>query len=364
MNQLNRNLLTVFFVVFAFNLCAQNQVDTIGQESVLEPISETVSAESIFETDNPLELTLKYDITSFIRHKTKGEYLDAELHIHINDTDSITKNIRLKARGNFRRGHCLFPPIYLNFKTDPINKTDLAGIRKIKMVTHCSESKPYSLYVLREYLTYRLLNILTENSFRVKLVNIKYVDTGKKKRNYQQLAFLIEPVDLLVKRTNSTEINSAIIRGKDVVDSEMDVVAMFNYMIANTDWRAKGGHNIKYIKSLEDITTQVIPVSYDFDHAGFVGASYAIPQEWTRIKEIYDREYLGYCRDNDESYMKAIQLFINKKEKLFSEINTFEYLDEKQRNRLIDFLEGFYESAERGDVFIKTLKRECRDIDF
>lgn len=359
-----KNLLNILFVVCAINLFAQTNVDVSDQNSLLEPVSETVRAVSIFENEEPLDLTLKYDITSFIRKKAKGEYLDAELYVHINDTDSISKNIRLKARGNFRRGHCFFPPIYLNFKTDPITESDLAEIKKIKMVTHCSTAKSYRAYILKEYLAYRILNILTENSFRVKLINIKYIDTGKRQRNYQQMGFLIEPLELLAKRTNTVEINPKIILGKNIVEEDIDVVALFNYMIANTDWRAKGGHNLKYIKSLEHLTSQVIPVSYDFDHAGFIGASYATPQDWTSIKGIYEREYLGYCRDNDESYLKAIQLFVDKKEEIFSEINTFEYLEEKQRIILIKFLKKFYDLAEQPEFFVKTLNRECRSIDF
>lgn len=351
--------LNFLFVVFAINLFAQTD-----EGLMLEPISELVSATSIFENEEPLELTLAYDITSFIRKKSKGEYLDAKLHIHISDTDSIEKNIRLKARGNFRRGHCFFPPIYLNFKTDPINQTDLVGMKKIKLVTHCSSTKSYRSYVLKEYLAYKLFNILAENSFRVKLVNIKYIDTGKKQRNYQQIGFLIEPLDLLVKRTNSTEIDPSHIYGKNVVKDAIDVVALFNYMIANTDWRAKGGHNMKYIKSLEVVTTQVVPVPYDFDYSGFVGASYAIPQEWTTLKSTREREYLGYCRENDESYLKAIQLFVDKKEQLFSEINTFEYLEEKQRTSLIEFLEEYYKLAEQPHRFVEILKHQCRNGDF
>lgn len=351
--------LNLLFVFFAINLLAQTE-----ESSLLEPISETVSATSIFENDEPLELSLEYDITSFIRKKSKGEYLDAKLHIHISDTDSIEKNIRLKARGNFRRGHCFFPPIYLNFKTDPINQTDLAGVKKIKLVTHCSSSKSYRTYVLKEYLAYKLFNILAENSFRVKLVNIKYIDTGKKQRNYQQIGFLIEPLDLLVNRTNSTEIEPSHVYGTNVIIDDADVVALFNYMIANTDWRAKGGHNMKYIKSLVDLTDKVIPVPYDFDYSGFVGASYAVPQEWTSLNSTIEREYLGYCRDNDESYLKAIQLFADKKEQLYSEINNFDYLEEKQRIRLIKFLDEFYNLVEKPNSFVELLKYQCRSIDF
>ena len=360
-----RKLYILFFAgVLSVHVLAQVNVGKADQESLLEPISETLSEISIFDTEDPLDITLKYDITSFIRKKAKGEYLPAELIIQLDETNFIKKEIRLKARGNFRRGHCFFPPIYLNFKTDPIENKELEGIRKIKLVTHCSTSKAYQNYILKEYLAYRLFNVLTDKSFRVKLMNINYVDTGKKSRHYMQKGFIIEPIELLAKRTGSIEINGDIVRGKNVIHNELDLVALFNYFIANTDWRVKGGHNMKYIKSLEKLSSRLTPVPYDFDYAGFVGASYAIPQEWTSITNTKQREYLGYCRKGDEAYEKAVFSFMDKKDEIMETISTFEHLSEKERKGLVRFTEDFFELTEKPGVLVGILKRECRDAEF
>lgn len=364
--ELNMKNLFVFVLLLLClsSLFAQESNDTLGLNSLLEPIVETLPSSSIFDDETPLDLTLRYDITSFIRQKAKGEYLPAELRIHLNETDTIIKNIRLKARGNFRRGHCYFPPIYLNFKTDPITTTDLEGIKKIKMVTHCSSSKSYHNYILREYLAYKIFNLLTPHSFRVKLLNISYIDTGKKGKNYKQMGFLIEPLDLLTKRTNSVEVNPNFVKGPDIRGPEMDVVALFNYLIANTDWRAKGGHNMKYIKLLDDLNQDVVPVPYDFDYAGFVGAHYAIPQEWTSIKSTKEREYLGYCRNSEDAYFEAIEIFVAQKDKVIRLIEEFEYFDKKGKSYLMKMVNDFYKLCERPKVMAGVLRRECRGLDF
>lgn len=355
------HLVFVLLFLWSVNILAQTQTDTTGQNSLLEPISETLPEINIFDDDTPLDLTLTYDITSFVRQKHKSEYLDAELRLHLNGNDSIVKNIRLKARGNFRKGHCAFPPIYLNFKTDPIETSELEGIKKIKLVTHCSLSKAYQKYILREYLAYKLYNVLTDNSFRVKLLNITYIDTGKRKKNYKQQGFLIEPIDLLVKRTNSIEVDGKIILdGKNVISEEADLVALFQYMIANTDWRIKGGHNTKYIKSLTRLTTQVTPVPYDFDYSGFVDTHYSIPQEWTSIEDVRDREYLGYCRDNKEEYIKTIERFNEKKDEIMETINSFPYIDDKEKRSLVRYLERFYDLADDPEDLAHIMRRECR----
>lgn len=356
-----KKLLLLFLVVFVSNSVFSQFSDTT---SLLEPVVQTIEQTSIFDDNLPIDLTLKYDISSFMKNKKKGEYLDALLVVHINDIDSVVKKIRLKARGNFRRGHCIFPPIYLNFKTDPIKNTDLKEIKKMKLVTHCSMLKTYQDYIIKEYLAYKIYNQLTDLSFRVKLVNINYIDTGKKGRTYTKEGFLIEPIDLLIKRTKSVEVNGNFVNADKVIDEDMARVALFEYLIGNTDWRIKGGHNMKYIKLFDELSPKVTPVPYDFDFAGFVHTNYAKPQEWTSIKSVTEREYLGNCNINDEILLKTIDTFVRNKEKFYSIINDCNALSNKEKRRLLDFVKGFYNEAASPQLMLKTLKRECRDTDF
>lgn len=361
------SVLFVFAILLSVFVSAQSEnisyEDTVSYSPSIDAVSDTIPDIAIFGNDTPINLQLKYDITSFIRNKMKGEYLDAELAIDYKGY-SATKNIRLKARGNNRKETCFFPPIFLNFKTDMIENSELEGFKKIKLVTHCATSKSYTTYLLKEYLVYKLYNILTNNSFRVKLLDITYIDTGKKGRNYEKFGILIEPIELLVKRTQTTEIDGKVIRGQNVFEEDADIVALFQYMVGNTDWRIKGGHNTKYIKSLTQLTQKTIPIPYDFDFAGFVGTNYSKPQEWTRIEDVRDREYLGYCRNSDEAYLKTINLFIAKKNEIIQTIESFAYLSERERKDLSNYIESFYQILDRPKYFISVLKNECRDIDF
>ena len=83
-------------------------------------------------------------------------------------------------------------------------------------------------------------------------------------------------------------------------------------------------------------TDKVSPVPYDFDYSGFVDTEYAMPQEWTSIKHIYEREYLGYCR-NDEAYRTVIDKFARKKSSVYETIQSCTYLSEKEKKKLIYF---------------------------
>jgi len=359
----------MFILVFTHYLGAQtsktNSIDSLKISSSLEEVSDTVPDIDFFGTDTPLKISLKYDISSFVRNKLEAEYLDAELLINYDNFAPIIKKIRIKARGNFRRGECAFPPIFLNFKTDSITNTELAGMQKIKIVTNCSPSEKSENYIFKEYLAYKLYNILSDNSFRVRLLDITFIDTGKKKKNYQQHGFIIEPVELVAKRTNSVLVNAIFVKGPNIVSEDADRVALFQYMIGNTDWRFKGGHNMKYMKSLDVVTDKVIPVPYDFDFSGFVNTSYSAPQEWTNgISDVRQREYLGYCRDDEEDYLKTISLFNEKKEKIEETIANYNFLAEKDKKILGDFVHGFYKAISQPQKFIPTLKRECRNDEF
>ncbi|NQU84193.1 MAG: hypothetical protein HQ541_00380 [Mariniphaga sp.] len=355
-------LFVLFLIILQIHLHAQNTIefvnDTLGNEFYLEPVSDTIPNIDIFEDDAPLNITLTYDITSFIKNKSKGEYQDAILQIHYNSTDSITKNIQIKARGNFRKDNCFFPPIHLNFKSDPLENSGLTG--KIKLVTHCSNSTKYDSYILKEYLAYKLYNVLSGFSFKVRLLNILYIDTGKKNKNYQRVGFLIEPLAFLSKRHESIVLNPTIIREDNVIAEDADRVALFQYMIGNTDWRIKAGHNTKYIKPLSLITNKVIPVPYDFDFSGFVGTSYSFPQSWASIETVKEREYLGYCRDSNEEYLKNINRFIEKEEEILTTISSCKLISEREKNNLLKYIESFYKSLNKTDRFIFTLKNECR----
>jgi len=366
---MKKALFTLFILAFSNFLFAQNTdvsiTDTIVGSSHFSAVSDTIQNFDVFADDTPLDITLRYDISSFIRNKNKGEYIDAEMEIHYDNGFTQTKDIRIKARGNFRRGHCMFPPIHLNFKTDPIENKVLKGANKIKLVTHCSTTKEYENYILKEYLAYKLYNVLTDVSFRVKLLNIKYVDTGKKKKNYQQYGFLIEPITLLASRNKSIEVDPRFIHGENVVEKDADLVALFQYMIANTDWRIKGGHNTKYLKSLTQVTNNVISVPYDFDFSGFVGTRYSLPQEWSSLDDVTEREYLGYCRENEQDYFENIKRFEDKKDELLKTIEEFSYLDERERKYLIKYIGGFFTEIKRPENFLVTLKSECRSrVDF
>ena len=131
-------------------------------------------------------ITMKFNIKEYQRNKMKGEYMPAEMIYHVNDTMDIYKTIRLKARGNFRRDFCTMPPLWLNIRKAEIGNKKLQGIKLMKVVTHCKGGKTTSNYILKEYMAYRIHNMLSPYSFPVRLVRMKYIETGRKNKTSEK----------------------------------------------------------------------------------------------------------------------------------------------------------------------------------
>lgn len=344
------------FLAFFTVVPANAQVDTIDSYSV----TDTIADFGLFTRDDILELSLHFDITHYKKKKPRDEYLDAILTYHISKTDSVNKKIRIKSRGEFRNGYCDFPPIYLNFKKTDFQKADLDKIEKMKLVTHCQTGNED--YLFNEYLIYKLYNILTDTSFRVRLVKISYINTYKKSKPIRSYAFFIEPLDFLAKRINSVPVEVLTLNQKNIIPEMMDRVAIFNYMIGNTDWSVPNQHNCKVLVELNTDRPELgMIVPYDFDYSGLVNATYAIPAEGLGIESVRQRIYTGICR-SEEVFLNALKEFARKKESFYNVISEFPYLDDRSKKDMIRYLDEFFNGFDKRSNVVYNLKQDCKNF--
>ena len=343
-------------LAFLFVLPALSQSDTIVNPlDVVDTLSQDFG---LFTKDDILNMSLRFDLTHYKSKKPKEEYMTAILTYHINETDSINKEIRLKSRGEFRNGYCDLPPIRLNFSKTDFQKEDLKKIDKMKMVTHCKYGNEE--YLLKEYLIYKLYNVLTDYSFRVRLVRIEYINTYKKTKPIKTYAFFIEPVDMLGERTKSTPIEAVNLNQKQMLPEMMDRLAIFNYMIGNTDWSMPNQHNCKILSQMVFTGESLgVIVPYDFDYSGFVDADYAVPHESLGIESVRQRLYLGICRSEDV-FINALREFSDKKEQFYKVINDFTLLSEKERKNMTGYLDSFYAGFDKRNSIVFNLLNECK----
>ncbi|MBN2480196.1 MAG: hypothetical protein JXB19_00520 [Bacteroidales bacterium] len=315
--------------------------------------------DDLFASEEPLEITLAFDIRGFQRTKDQPQDFDATITVKTSSTDSVTQEISLRARGESRRRICDFPPISLNLKKLEGPAAGLQNQGKLKLVTHCKQSSLYEGYVLKEYLAYKLFNLVSPYSYKTRLVRVHYVDINRPDKPYTAYGFIIEDTDDMAERNHSVEIDNPNITQKDMIPEHMVRVALFNFMIGNTDWAVPSLHNIKLLKSLELFTAQAIPVPYDFDFSGFVCTSYSAPAPALPIKNVMERYYMGICVP-DEDLNTILDEFWELKEDILGTINNCEYFSSSQKKQTASFIESYYKMYDRRNILIQTVKNTCK----
>ena len=95
---------------------------------------------------------------------------------------------------------CRFPPLKINLPKNSLGGTVFDGEDKIKMVSHCANRDSDEQNVLEEFLAYRTYNVVTDNSFRVRLARMTYVDSRGKDDPVTRYAFFIEEKEAVAER--------------------------------------------------------------------------------------------------------------------------------------------------------------------
>jgi hypothetical protein len=245
-----------------------------------------------FQDTVPLIVTLKTDMTALISGSIKENYQSAIFSSKLADSSVLSEEIRIGIRGHTRRKLCYIPPLRLNFHNTTSPK--LYSLNSLKLVGACKGGDYYRQLLLKEYLIYKMYNLLTEKSFRVRLLNITYEDNKGKKKTSAQYGFFVEGIDEMAKRNRCKEWENIKINNESPDREQMTMLAIFQYMIGNTDWSVRAYHNIKLIVSRKDSIAKPYAVPYDFDYSGMVNAYYAVPQPQLGIETVVQRVYRGY----------------------------------------------------------------------
>ena len=298
----------------------------------------------LFASSEPIQLTIKAPLTYLTHNRNAPGPISGVM------TDSAGQSvpINLSLRGITRRTAeiCDFPPLRVDFTAPPPATSVFAGQKKLKLVTHCRNSPSFQQYVLLEYAAYRLYNQLTPHSFRVRLATITY--QGEDGRPIaQRPGFFIEDLGDVARRNATHETHAPPrIALAELSAADGARYAMFQHMIANHDWSMLAGpqgeeccHNAKLIGPRGSGT--VIPIPYDFDYSGFVGAPYAMPPEQLGIQNVRQRFYRGYCSQNAYALTAAQQMRATRPQ-LLATLSQVPGLDPKAQRKAADYLEGFF----------------------
>ncbi len=327
---------------------------------------DSVVVSPLFESEQTLRLELEAPLESVWRQRrAERRFLPAKLAYENESGRTITVRTEVRLRGKSRAtsGDCRFPLFDLRFSPEESAETVFANLSLLRMTNHCRASAAAEQHVLLEFLAYRSFVVLTDLSYRVRLAHIRYTDSDGNGDPLTRYAFFTEPEGEMAARNGWETLSLGGVSRSELELNQLSLVEVFQYMVGNTDWSAMAApsdedccHNVQLIGGPG---FPVIPVPYDFDSAGLVDPPYADPNPALGIRSVRTRVYRGICK-HPEYMERTLETFRAKKPALYVLYRQQEGLDERQRNKAIQYLDAFYETIDDRDQVRQELSKRCR----
>ena len=320
------------------------------------PAYKVISEKGVFDSEEILSITLKGNIRELLNDRaTKSTYRNITLSYLEKDSSEVSIPVEMKTRGHFRKikGNCKYPPLQISFPAD-VNRLSKAfnGQKKLKLVMPCAGDD----YVVREWLAYKIYNLVTPQSFKTRLVRLNLHDTKSKKQQGSFYGFLIENEKQMSERNKAIVIEQKL-RPEEAKQDAFLTMAVFQYLIGNTDWSVQYLQNIKLLKT--GTSPQLITVPYDFDHSGIVNAPYAQPAEELLMRSVQERRYRGYCMNDLKVFEKPIALYNKLKDDIYNLYRKNNLLDEKYIKSVTRYLDEFYSTINDPKAWQKDFAYPC-----
>lgn len=322
------------------------------EESISKLRTIKLPLKELFDSDELLNIKFMGNVRDALNDRSeKPKYYSFSLYYTSGDGTEARTAVRIRTRGHFRKdkSNCSYPPLLLNFTNKDQVSTSLFYNRdKVKLVMPCKGDD----YVVKEYLIYRLYNLITPKSFKARLVKVTFDDSVRKKTTGPLYGILLEEEASMAKRNQVSAVEPKMLKPQNAEASSFLTMAVFQYMIGNTDWSTQYRQNLKFVVSNpKDLP---MPVPYDFDHAGLVNAPYAQPAEELLMSSVTERRYRGYCVTDMKVFDPVIAKFNQLKEDFYKVYTSCTYLDAKTIKTATKFLDEFYVTINSP----KTLQKE------
>ena len=336
-------------------------IAALAAAALAAPAAAAPGETPLFASDDPIRITIKGPLSTIARSRT-FDARPGSLVVAGGETLPVT----IAARGLTRRAHdvCQFPPLRVSFAAAPPPQSLFAGQRSLKLVTHCRTPESFQQHVLLEYAAYRMLNVLSPASFRVRLANIDYVD--ERGRTTSRYGFFIEDLGDVARRNGMQEAKlPERIPVSSLNHRHSALYALFQHMIANHDWSMRAGppgdeccHNSKLIAPARGIAAGVVPIPYDFDFSGLVNAPYAVPPAEMKLANVRQRQYRGYCAHNGEALAAAVRIRAARPQ-LLAALAATPGLDQRTIQKTSAYLEPFFADIASNETVQAKVLRSC-----
>ena len=311
----------------------------------------------LFQSQEPVNLRITGSVKSIKKNSNDSTFVTGKF-LYQKDKEWVTMPAEARVRGNFRLNNCYFPPLRLKFNKKDVASTIFSGNKALKLVVPCETSKDKNRLIRKEYLCYKIYEIVSSYYFRTRLANVELTEVSQKKpRNYELLAFFVEDNSIVAKRSQGKVIKSTTISPSAFDEKQSVRNDYFQYMIGNADWSAVFQHNSNTLY----VAGKYIPLSYDFDMSAFVNAPYArVSPEQGGSSEPRARVYRGFCKSR--TAMEEIRKeFLEKESTIITLIeNESSNFSKYEMNDMKVYIDGFFEILKNDDKFGASILGQCR----
>ncbi len=327
-------------------------------------VSADSPASRLFDSHSVLKLSIPVNFKALCRPRETPDCDYTPTQLEIEDENGATQSIpiEIRIRGGWRAlsKNCDIPLLFIRFSEQHTAGTPFEGESLLPLTTHCGKfhglDNPiaarrhgsYEEVLLREYLGYRLYSLITDASLKVRLVQINYENPEKPGRVISSYAFFTEHFNSLAARKKADLLPRFSFDHETLDTHSADILALFQFMIGNTDWSIVRQRNTILIQSPGG---KQVPVPYDLDMSGLVNAHYAGPAPGLPIDNVRDRYYLGFCHP-DIDWTSLFLEYRHKQEALLALPGEIPELGKTEQKSAVRYLEKFFSilnSAEQAD---------------
>jgi len=326
----------------------------------------------LFSSHAMMEMTIPLDFKTLCRPREMPDCDYTPTVLEYKDEQGQTRSIdiEIKIRGGWRSltRNCSAPLLFIRFDEQQTAGTPFAGQSMLPLTTHCGQGLSlessrvkqshvtWEQYLLKEYLAHRLYNEITDISLNARLVRMTYPNPDKPNRSIVNYAFFTEHFKSVANRNGDELLSRGSFDHEKLDARAADLVALFEYMIGNTDWSIVRERNIVL---LQDSSGSLQPLPFDFDMSGLVNAHYAGPAPGLSIDQVTERQYLGFCHP-DTDWDALFKFFLDRQETLLSMIAEIPSL-KKQSIRVANrFLERFFSTLQSSESREKNIVSQCQ----
>ncbi|MCS7035622.1 MAG: hypothetical protein NZM41_03055 [Saprospiraceae bacterium] len=326
-------ILLTFAAVFFLPMSARS---ALAQESGSEPMS-------LFEYVGRQEgaaITLEADLTTLMANRYSSDYFPGTLTL----ANGETFTIKIQTKGKYRRKIAEIPPLKIKVPKKDLRERGLDTLTEMRLVLPCYDSHLGDQLLIKEYLIYRMFEQLTDRCVRARLVRVTLRDNHVEKSSKKMYGLLVEDNEETVARLGGTLAEQYGLP-VDSLDVEYTaLVAVFEYMIGNTDWDIAMMRNVRLVRMPDG---KISPIPYDFDFSGLVAAPYASPSSESGLRNVRDRFLManGIPR---EALRRAVQRIKDRQQTLLALCQS-RHLPRDVSADMVQYLETFFQKIDKNN---------------